>query len=199
MINSCLRCDLPCGDVNKDFIVPKADVQPGEIRLAMISESPPPNSKDYYYQSSSGSFFGTTQTALGDAGCLVENYADISRKGIYLTTAIKCSKRGYLVKADTLKRCSGILEMELAQFGNLRIVMCMGDFAIKAVNYISKRRFKTLAIPSGSTYKIRQGTYELNGIRYFPSYTQTGESFDVERGKRTMIAEDIRKALSLLE
>ena len=74
----------------------------------------------------------------------------------------------------------------------------MGDFAIKAVNYITKRKYGRTVIPSGSTYKIRGGTYILNGIRYFPSYTQTGESFDIEKSKRKMIAEDIKTALTII-
>ena len=72
----------------------------------------------------------------------------------------------------------------------------MGDFAIKAVNYIYKEQFKKQAIRSGSTYKIRNEEHILNNIRFFPSYTQTGDSFNIEQSKRRMIAEDIKKALS---
>ncbi|MNE84123.1 hypothetical protein D3C80_1809960 [compost metagenome] len=74
----------------------------------------------------------------------------------------------------------------------------MGDFAINAVNYIFKRRFGVRIIPSGSTYKIRNQEYIYNGIRFYPSYTQTGDSFNIEKSKRTMIAEDIRSAMEYL-
>ena len=73
--------------------------------------------------------------------------------------------------------------------------MCMGDFAIKAVNYIYKWKFNEKVIPSGSTYKIRGQNYIYNNIRFYPSYTQTGDSFNIEKSKRKMIAEDIRSAL----
>jgi uracil-DNA glycosylase len=76
--------------------------------------------------------------------------------------------------------------------------MLMGDFAIKSVNYIWKRKFGAKVIPAGATYKLRSGMYEYGGIRFFPSYTQTGESFDIEKTKRRMIAEDIKKAMKFI-
>ena len=63
----------------------------------------------------------------------------------------------------------------------------MGDFAIKSVNYIWKRRYNTRIIPSDSTYKIRKEIFESNGIRFFTSYTQTGDSFGIEKSKVEMI------------
>ena len=75
----------------------------------------------------------------------------------------------------------------------------MGDFAIKAINYITKRKYGKKAIQSGSTYKIRKGIHILNEIRYIPSYTQTGESFNIEKSKRQMIAEDIKNALLIIK
>jgi uracil-DNA glycosylase len=120
---------------------------------------------------------------------------DFLEKGIYLTTALKCSKKDYLVSAGTIKNCSMILEREIAQFPNVKAIMCMGDFAIKSVNYIYRRKYGTKVIPDGSTYKIRNQPYLFDGVRFYPSYTQTGDSFNIEKSKRTMIAEDIKSAL----
>lgn len=72
----------------------------------------------------------------------------------------------------------------------------MGDFAIKSINYIYISKVGIAPIMAGATYKIRKETYELNGIRFFPSYTQTGDSFNIEKSKRRMIAEDIKNALN---
>jgi hypothetical protein len=77
--------------------------------------------------------------------------------------------------------------------------MLMGDVAIKAVNYIAKRRGEARVIPAGSTYKIRGQEYYFEGRRTFPSYLQAGPSFFIEKSKRRMIAEDIASALSLLK
>jgi len=164
----------------------------------MISEAPPVNHSDYYYENANGDFFKTTRIAFKDAGINVFNYEDISNLGIYLTTAIKCSKKEYTVSANTIKECSRILEQEINQFQNIKVIMCMGDFAIKAVNYITKRKYGKITFLSGSTYKIRNQSHILNNIRYFPSYTQTGESFDIEKSKRKMISEDLRRAISIL-
>jgi uracil-DNA glycosylase len=115
-----------------------------------------------------------------------------------LTTAIKCIKKDYLVSSETLKNCSIVLEKELDEFPDKKVIMLMGDFAIKAMNYIWKRKYNEKVIPAGSTYKIRNGIYESNGLRFFPSYTQTGDSFGLEKSKVEMIKDDVGKALKII-
>ena len=75
----------------------------------------------------------------------------------------------------------------------------MGDAAIKALNFISRRLTKTRAIPAGSTYKIRGETFYFGDIRVFPSYLPTGKNFLIEKSKRRMVAEDIKNAFELLQ
>jgi uracil-DNA glycosylase len=77
-------------------------------------------------------------------------------------------------------------------------MMLMGDFAIKAVNYIAKRKYEEKSIPSGSTYKIRGNEYYFGDIRVFPSYLQAGPAFFFEQSKRRMIKEDLEKAIKLV-
>ena len=72
------------------------------------------------------------------------------------------------------------------------------DAAIKAVNTIAKRAGEPRVIPAGSTYKMRGGEYYFGGRRAFPSYTQAGRAFFIEKSKRRMIAQDISSALRLL-
>ncbi len=193
-------CDYPCTDVRKRMIFPQPDLDPRNIRIVMISECPPANRSDYFYESSSGAFFQTTRTAFRDAGAAIETYEDLTGMGIYLTTAIKCGKSGYLVSAKTIKECAlRFLKPELEQFPDIGMILCMGDFAIKAVNYVYKEKYGRSPIPAGSTYKIRKQEHIQNGIRFLPSYTHTGDSFNIEKVKRQMIAEDIRTALSYLK
>lgn len=193
-------CDYPCTDVHKTMIFPQPDLDPRKIRIVMISECPPASRSDYFYGSSSGAFFQTTKTAFQDAGVVIENYEDLTRMGFYLTTAIKCGKTGYLVSAKTLKECAlRFLKPELEQFPDIGMILCMGDFAIKAVNYVYKEKCGKSPIPAGSTYKIRNQEHIQDGIRFLPSYTHTGDSFNIEKVKRQMIAEDIRTALSYLK
>lgn len=193
-------CNYPCTDVHKRMIFPQLDLNPRNIRIVMISECPPADRSDYFYESSSGAFFQTTRTAFRDAGAAIENYEDLTSMGIYLTTAIKCGKTGYLVSAKTIKECaSRFLKPELEQFPDIGVILCMGDFAIKSVNYVYKEKYGKSPIPAGSTYKIRRQEYIQNGIRFLPSYTHTGDSYNIEKVKRQMIAEDIRTALSYLK
>jgi uracil-DNA glycosylase len=94
--------------------------------------------------------------------------------GVYLTTAVKCGKTGYGIEASTISECSLILEKELMLFPKAKVIMLMGDVAIKAVNSIAKRNSEPRVIPAGSTYRIRGREYFFRGRRVFPSYLQAG-------------------------
>jgi uracil-DNA glycosylase len=190
---------FPCADVRHDcYLVPGVDLNPKDISLVLISEAAPPDPGDYYYASGDPLFQQTTVQAFNDAGVGVATMQDILDLGIYLTTAVKCGKTGYGIKAGTVKECSLILERELALFPEIKAFLLMGDVAIKAVNYIAGRSGEGRVIPAGSTYKIRGQEYTFRGRRAFPSYLQAGPSFFIEKSKRRMIAEDIAAAMRLL-
>jgi uracil-DNA glycosylase len=191
--------DFPCVDVNHDcYILPEVGVKPGDTSIVMISEAAPPDSTDYYYAAGDPLFEQTTVLAFNDAGVDVSSIQDLLDMGVYFTTAVKCGKTGYGIKANTIKECSHILEKELDLFPDVKAYMLMGDVAIKAINYISKRAGEGRVIPAGSTYKIRGEEYFFSGKRAFPSYLQVGPSFGIEKSKRKMIAEDIANALRLV-
>jgi uracil-DNA glycosylase len=199
-VSECVTCiDFPCEDVkHESFRIPNADIEPHSISVMMISEAAPADPNDYYYAKGSPLFEQTTVQAFNDAGANVSSVQDILDMGVYLTTAVKCGKTGYGIKASTIKECSFILEKELALFPNVKVFMLMGDVAIKAINYIALRARQGRVIPAGSTYKIRGGEYYFGERRAFPSYLQAGPSFFIEKSKRKMIAEDIAAALNLL-
>jgi uracil-DNA glycosylase len=195
-----IRChEFPCVDVRPEgYVVPGIDVEPGNVSIVLISEAAPPNGSDYYYAGGEPLFEKTTVQAFNDAGAEVASIQDILELGVYLTTAVKCAKIGYGIKPVTVQECSRLLEAELALFTNVRVLLLMGDVAIKAVNAISRRAGEGRVVPAGSTYKIRGPVYSYRGIRAFPSYLQAGPSFFIEKSKRRMIAEDIAAALQLL-
>ena len=199
-VNQCVKCvDFPCMDVkHENYIVPNVDIDPRAVSLVLISEAAPPNLDDYYYASGDPLFQQTTVQAFNDAGARASSIQDLIAMGVYFTTAVKCGKTDYTIKAATVKTCSHILEQELALFPNIRAFLLMGDVAIKAVNYIAKRAGDARVIPAGSTYKIRGQEYFFRGSRAFPSYVQAGPSFFIEKSKRKMIAEDIGAALRLI-
>jgi uracil-DNA glycosylase len=191
--------DFPCVDVNHDlYLVPGIDLDPSQFSMVLISEAAPPDPADYYYAGGDPSFQQTTVQAFRDAGAGVDFVQDLLNLGVYLTTAVKCGKTAYGIKAATVKACSLLLEAELALFSNAQVFMLMGDVAIKAVNHIARRNGEPRVIPAGATYKIRGDEYYFQGKRAFPSYLQAGPSYFIERSKRQMIAEDLAAALALV-
>jgi uracil-DNA glycosylase len=187
---------FPCADVVHDgYVVPGIDVNPAGFSIVLISESAPADGRDYYYADGNPLFEQTTVQAFRDAGAQVSSVGDILGLGVYLTTAVKCAKTGYTIKAGTISECSLLLEEELALFPRVQALLLMGDVAIKAVNTIARRAGEGRVIPAGSTYKIRGAEYFFRGARAFPSYLQAGPSFFIEKSKREMIAQDIRAAL----
>ncbi len=199
--SECIQCvNFPCDDVNhQGYVVPDIDVQPQKVSIILISEAAPTSPADYYYAEGEPLFEQTTVQAFNDAGASVTSMHDILVLGVYLTTAVKCAKTGYGIKASTIQECSLILEQELALFPNVAVFLLMGDVAIKAVNAIARRAGEGRVIPAGSTYKIRGQEYFFRGKRAFPSYLQAGPSFFIEKSKRKVIAEDIAAALSLVK
>ena len=195
-----IGCQMfPCSDVRHDcYLVPSIEVDPVDISVVLISEATPVDPDDYYYAPGEPLFAQTTTQAFNQAGLDVISVEDILSLGVYLTTAVKCGKTGYGIRAATIKECSFILERELALFPKVKAFLLMGDVAIKAVNYIARRTGEGRAIPAGSTYKIRAQEYYFRGQRAFPSYLQAGPSFFIEKSKRKMIAEDIAAAMRLL-
>ena len=197
--NNIVQCiDFPCSDTRQaSYLVPDVNIDPAKVCILLISEAAPENPADYYYAGANSLFARTTLLAFQDAGAKVQSMQDILDLGVYLTTAVKCGKTGYGIATQTIQNCSYLLEKELALFPNVKVYLLMGDVAIKAVNMIAKRNHDPRVIPAGSTYKIRDGEFTFRGARTLPSYVQAGPAFVVEKVKRKMIAEDIKKALEL--
>ena len=197
--NRTIRCaDFPCRDVDrKAYSIPGVAIDASSVSLILISEAAAPNPADNYYARGRPLFQQTTVQAFQDAGADVESIRDILDLGVYLTTAVKCGKKSYGIKPTTIDECSRLLERELALFPVTRVLLLMGDVAIRSLNSIARRTGGPRVIPSGSTYKIRHVEFYFQGIRAFPSYLQEGPSFFIEKSKRRMIAEDIRRALDV--
>jgi len=195
-----VSCDtFPCKDVDhQGFIVPGIDVTPRDISVLMISEASPVDPGDYYCARGNPLFQQTTVQAFKDAGVKVTSMKDILDLGVYVTTAVTCSKKSYAIALPTIDECSKLLEKEIALFPNVRVILLMGDVAIRAINTIAKRRGEARVIPSGSTYKIHGGRLHFRGARAIPSYLQAGPSFFIEKSKRQMISQDIGAALALV-
>lgn len=189
--------NFPCLDVQHEgYVIPDIHIDPQNVSMIMVSEAAPFVSSDYYYAGGDAAFERTTVEAFRGAGEEVASFKEILELGVYFTSAVKCAKIGYGIKAGTIRECSLILEEELALFPNIKVILCMGDVAIKAINTIARRAGAGRVIPAGSTYKIRGGEYYFRDIRVYPSYLQAGPSFGIEKSKRRMIGEDIAAGLA---
>jgi len=199
-ISKCIECvDFPCEDVNHDhYNLPHIALDPLAVKVVLISEAVPSNPGDDYYAGENAAYAQTTVQAFNQAGVSATTFQDLLDMDFYFTSAVKCGKTGYGIKAVTIRTCSFILEQELNLFPNVQAYLLMGDVAIKAVNYIAKRETGERAVPAGATYKIRGGSFTFRGKPAFPSYLQVGPSFGIEKSKQEMIAEDIARAIALL-
>lgn len=200
-MSQCIGCKLfPCTDVkHESYTIPNIELEPEVIQFIMISEAAPADPSDGYYADGDSLFQQTTVQAFKTAGAPVSSIEDILHLGVYLTTAVKCAKTGYGIQPSTIKACSYILEQELGLLPQAKVILLMGDVAIKALNYIAKRAGEARVIPSGSTYKLRGWPYFFRGKRVFPSYLQAGPSYFIEKSKQRMIGEDIAEALRLVK
>ncbi|MGZ4397603.1 MAG: uracil-DNA glycosylase family protein [Gaiellaceae bacterium] len=189
--------DLACGGVERGaHRLPELDLDPARIRIVMIAEAVPVDPHDWFYADGDPLFARTTLQAFREAGENVWSLGDLLDLGVYVTTAVKCGKSGAGVPTDAVRACSQLLESELALFPNARVLMLMGDVAIKALNAIARRNGEPRVIPAGSTYMLRDGRYWYRGMRAFPCYLQAGPAFYIEKSKRRMIAEDIAAAIA---
>lgn len=179
--------------------LPDARLDPETIRVIMINEVPPGNPEDWFYSNSANpGYMQTTLALFRDAGVNAGSIGDLLGMGIYITTAVKSPKTGYAVDPAAITGHLPILEREIDLFPNLLVVMLMGDVAKKAFNMIAKKRTKKNCIPSGSTYKIRGNEFFFGDLRVFPSYIMTGGNILIEKAKREMISDDIRRMMQLL-
>jgi hypothetical protein len=198
-ITDYVQCiDFPCTEARQEsYLIPDIEVDPGLIKLMLISETAPNDPRDSYYATCNALFARTTVQAFQEAGAKATSIQELLRMGIYLTTAVKCGKNDYAVATSTIIRCSSLLDREMALFLNVKTYLLMGNVAIKAFNAVAKRQGEPQVIPAGSTYKIRGGEFIYRGKRVFPSYLQAGPSFGIEKSKQRMIAEDIAAAMKI--
>lgn len=199
-ISECVHCtSFPCEDVNHtSYIIPHIDLNPKKVSLVVISESAPEDRTEYYYAPGQPLFQKNSVQAFQSGGVEVNSFKSLLAMGFYFTTAVKCAKTGYNIKAGTIRECSHLLEKELDLLPHVKAYLLMGDVAIKAINYIAGRTEGRKAIPTGSTYKIRGGEFYFHGARAFPSYLHVGPSYGIEKSKQRMIAEDIAMAMSII-
>jgi uracil-DNA glycosylase len=119
------------------------EIEPDKIKTLLISEAPPEDAGNYFYAARNPFYLQTTLQAFNDAGFKVASMKDVLNLGVYVTTAIKCGKTAYSISPKTIDNCSiRVLENEMNLFPEAKAILLMGDTAIKAMNYIAKKKHR---------------------------------------------------------
>lgn len=187
-----------CGDT-QNLRLNDVNIEPETIRAIMINEVVPSSPEDDFYGKPDSAYMSTTIPMFRKAGIEIGSVQDILNNGIYITNAVKTPKTEYAVSKESIEDSLPYLEKELALFPNAKVIMLMGDVAKKAFNMICKKATKKNAVPSISTYKLRNTEIFYNGIRIMPSYIMTGQNILIEKSKFEMASKDIETMYRLIK
>ncbi|WP_297065515.1 uracil-DNA glycosylase family protein [uncultured Duncaniella sp.] len=174
------------------------NIEPETIQAVMINAVVPIDSDDDFYGKFDSAYMSTTIPLFQKAGIEVNSIHEILNLGIYITNAVKTPKSGYAVSKESIEESLPALEREIQLFPNLKVIMLMGDVAKKAFNIISKKESGKNAVPTISTYKLRNTEIFYKGIRIMPSYIMTGQNILIEKSKFEMASEDIATMYKLI-
>ena len=175
------------------------EVNPEIIQTIMINEVVPSCPEEDFYGKPDSAYMSTTIPMFRKAGIEIGSVQDILNNGIYITNAVKAPKTEYAVSKESIEDSLPYLEKELALFPNAKVIMLMGDVAKKAFNMICKKATKKNAVPSISTYKLRNTEIFHKGIRIIPSYIMTGQNILIEKSKFEMASKDIETMYRLIK
>lgn len=187
-----------CGDTRHRRLN-DVNIEPETIRAIMINEVVPSCPEEDFYGKQDSAYMSTTIPLFRKAGIEVNSIQDILDHGIYITNAVKTPKSEYAVSKESIEDSLPYLEKELALFPNVKVIMLMGDVAKKAFNMICKKATKKNAVPSISTYKLRNTEIFYKGIRIIPSYIMTGQNILIEKSKFEMASKDIETMYRLIK
>lgn len=197
-MNIKLELQQLCGDT-QNLRLNDVNIEPETIRAIMINEVVPSCPEEDFYGKQDSAYMSTTIPLFRKAGIEVNSIQDILDHGIYITNAVKTPKSEYAVSKESIEDSLPYLEKELVLFPNAKVIMLMGDVAKKAFNMICKKATKKNAVPSISTYKLRNTEIFYNGIRIMPSYIMTGQNILIEKSKFEMASKDIETMYRLIK
>lgn len=187
-----------CGDT-QNLRLNDVNIEPETIQAIMINEIVPSCPEEDFYGKPDSAYMSTTIPMFRKAGIEIGSVQDILNNGIYITNAVKTPKTEYAVSKESIEDSLPYLEKELALFPNVKVIMLMGNVAKKAFNMICKKATKKNAVPSISTYKLRNTEIFYNGIRIMPSYIMTGQNILIEKSKFEMASKDIETMYRLIK
>lgn len=174
------------------------DLDPARIRAVLINEVVPADPAQDFYGSGDGAYAASALPLFRQAGVAAETMTALVEMGVYVTNAVKTPKDGYAVSPECMAESLPWLEAELALFPNVQVILLMGDVAKKMYNRIARKTLKKNVIPSGATYRIRDGQYFNGRVCVMPSYIMTGGNLLIEKSKTAMIVQDLARMKELI-
>jgi uracil-DNA glycosylase len=176
----------------------QAGVDPAAIRMVAVGEALTESGDDFFSAPRDSMSVSNLVAAFRSGGAEIDSIDDLVSLDVYLTVAVKAPKLTTAISTESINEHARSLGAELDALTNVRVVVLMGDVAIKAMNAVARQRGQPRVIPPGPTYKLRRSEYHYGEVRVLPSYLPTGKSYLIERSKREMIADDLRVALRLM-
>lgn len=146
------------------------DIDPMRIRAIMINEVVPSDPLQDFYGLPDADYLTAALSLFQKAGLQVKTIQDILQMGIYITNAVKTPKSEYTIEKSRIENSLPYLEREIALLPSVKVIMLMGDVAIKAFNMITRKKTKRNAVPSIATYKLRKSEIFYGNVRVMPSY-----------------------------
>ena len=101
-------------------------------------------------------------------------------KNAYITAAVKCAPPDNKPSKDETQNCSGYLASEIDALNHLAVIVCLGQFAFKAVANVMRKKYDLVRIyerfAHGRVIRLRPGAPKII-CSYHPSprNTQTGK------------------------
>lgn len=175
-INSCKKCDLYFSRKN-----PVCGFGSNNSRILILGEAPGAKEDDL------GKPF------VGKSGQLLDRaleYAGIQRHELYITNSVKCRpKIGRAPKVVEIKKCSNYLKEELTLV-NPRLIVPMGNAAIKSVGHI-------LGINLGRVTEVQGSFLYFNGNYLAPQFHPAAILRDPKKMEK--FKDNFRKVASLAD
>jgi uracil-DNA glycosylase len=120
------------------------------------------------------------KTGFANQPFSVDSADGLTLKNAYVTAAVKCAPPDNKPSPDEAKNCSGYLASEIDALERLKVILCLGQFAFKAVVIAMRKKYTLGNVPEGFAHgKILRLSPRAPAIicSYHPSprNTQTGK------------------------
>lgn len=169
------------------------------VRLLLLTDGYPPDPHQHFVFSDVETLaWQNTRGILSSLGVEANSFQEVLDHGVLITPSLDIVVPPKVTAVETA-RAAERLEALLRLLPNLAAIGLMGDVAIATFNQMHRQAAGRRLIPPGSTYKLRRQDFFWGKVQVFPSYLHTGKSYLIERSKRRMVADDMKRMAPYLQ